>query len=235
MSVDYIPQNNPEREAVIQSIVSYLGSPTANPTFVAIESAVFATPRASYTAARERYDAALAAARSTSSVAESADGDFERDLRLFTSSIRDSAGRSAPRVVSDLLGGISASELVGRTWREKVQRVSALLRRLGDRVGLSYDLSRADALRLSTAALELATGDDDAADRELRVSGAALTAARDSFDRSYRALIRAARTMLEESTLMGIFPSFVRANPSDEPTEELPVVTPDTPSEDPVG
>ncbi len=226
MSTDCVPQNNHEREAVIHAVVSYLESSSVNPTFIAIESAVFSSARTDYISARDRYDAALAATRTHSGKVEVLAGEFERDLRLFSASVRDEAGRSAPRVLSDLLGGMTPSELMDRTNREKVQRTNGLLRRLGERAGMSWDATRADTLRLSTAALELAVGDQDGAARELRVAGAALTMSKDAFDRAYRALMRAAKAMLDEETVVGVFPTFVRGGADEEDTVELPAAEP---------
>lgn len=209
MSTDLRPSTNAQRDTVALALDNHVTSPGADATLVMLDASLFAGPRAAYVEARERYERCFASARRTSSTADDASAAFDRDLRQFAASVRDEAGRATPRVVSALLGGVLPSTLLQKTDREKVTRTRRLLLHLPLRTELTYDADHAEALRASTDALEVATGADEEAERATLAAGAALRAAKNTFDDSYGRLLRAARAMLDQSTFLAVFPRFV--------------------------
>lgn len=214
MSYRYRPQSHPERDAITAALTSYRASASADPTVLSLDDSFFKADRLAFVDARETWRKRSAAARDASDVADAADADFDRDLRLFTASVRDDAGRVTPRVVSEMLGGMLPSVLSTRPYREEVERARGLLDRLSARSGMAYDIERAAALETSTAALEVAAAADEEAERALRSAGTTLATTRDAFDRSYMRLVNAARVLLEEASFLKIFPRFQRSKAS---------------------
>lgn len=72
----------------------------------------------------------------------------------------------------------------------------------------------AEALRVSTDALEAAMLLEEEADRALLGAGVAFTSAKSAFDTAYGKLMRAAKAMLDETTFRTVFPRFVTSDPA---------------------
>lgn len=214
MTFTHYPRTNTERDLVVRLLQSYLCDAAADPTLVALDKSLFLTEREAYIAARAAWGSYTATKRVTAEAAAVADAAFVRDLRIFTGSIRDTVGSVQARVVAELLGGKLASVVVKRSYPEEVQRAHWLLSRLPLRTDLSYDADCAEALTASTTALEAAMIADKAAGAAMEVAGAAQKEARESFDRAWRRLVRAAKAMVSEAVVTSAFPSFRRSNGS---------------------
>ena len=212
MSVTYRPRTQAERDSVIAAVDAYIASADADPELVALDTRFFSTARAAYSAALETHQSLSAAAREASDAADSADADFDRDLRLFVATVRDRAGHLATSSVTELLGGILPSVLSKSRYREEVTKAQGLLMGLPKRPSLGYDATRADALRNSTDALDTAATADELATRDARKAGVALTSARTTFDQSYAKLVRMASGLLSDEVLRAILPRFVRSD-----------------------
>ena len=149
MSTSNRARTNPERDQVAEIIDSYRASSSPEASFVTLDDALFASKRAAYLTARKCLQKCTGARASANAAAAAADEVFDRDLRFFASSIRDTSGRASPRVVSALLGGVLPSKLVTLSRREEVQRTTDLLTRLPERTDLVYDADYAAALETS--------------------------------------------------------------------------------------
>ncbi len=211
MAVRFRPGNHQQRDQVIQALTTLRASASANPTILTLDEVLFLEARSAFSAARESWLKRSAADREAGEVASAADADFNRDLRLFSATVRDEQGRATPRVVSELLGGILPSALLARSRREEVQRTRALLDRLPLRTGLTYDTARADALRATTEALDLAVTAHEEAHRALLSAGATLAEVKQTFDSAYMRLVSAAKAVLDEADFLSIFPRFVQS------------------------
>lgn len=211
MSYRFRPQSHSERDAITAALTTYRASTSADPSVLSLDDSFFKDDRLAFVEARETWRKRSAAARDASDVADAADADFDRDLRLFSASVRDEAGRVTPRVVSEMLGGMLPSVLSARPYREEVERARGLLDRLSVRSGIAYDAECATALETSTAALEVASAADEEAERALRSAGTILATTRDAFDRSYMKLVSAARILLDEASFLKIFPRFLKS------------------------
>lgn len=228
LSFSFRPRSHAERDAIIVGINRYRGSAHPRASILALDEALFKDRREAFIEVRERWNARCGAAREQARQAAVADQHFDRDLRNFAASVRDEAGHATPRVVSELLGGMLPSTVVSRPHREEIQRATVLLDRLPHRVGLRYDRSCAEALRVSTRALDDAATVSEAAQRALLGAGVALAEARSAFDHGYMRLFRASKAMLDELELLTIFPRFARARPADDGvTAPIPVVSSD--------
>jgi hypothetical protein len=216
MALSTRPRSHAERDQIVSALSTFRAFSGADPTILALDDALFVAERAAYVEARENWQRRSAAAREASGVADQADADFDRDLRLFAASVRDEAGKATPRVVSELLGGTLPGTLTGLPYREEVQRTQGLFERISVRSGLSYDSDRAAALRVSTATLDAATAADEDATRAQTAAGSTLVEAKAAFDRAYMRLVAASRAILEDASFLSIFPRFVRQNPSDD-------------------
>ena len=216
MSTSNRARTNPERDQVAEIIDSYRASSSPEASFVTLDDALFASKRAAYLTARKCLQKCTGARASANAAADEV---FDRDLRFFASSIRDTSGRASPRVVSALLGGVLPSKLVTLSRREEVQRTTDLLTRLPERTDLVYDADYAAALETSTDALSVAQVAYEEADRAWLNACDALGTARDSFDEAYAKLLKASASMLDAGTFTSIFPRFVRRNPKADSAE----------------
>lgn len=209
------PRSHTERDEVAEALSAYVASADADTTLVALDTSLFASARAAYTRAREAHDGRVLELRAASEAAAAADADFDRELRLFAASVRDEAGRASPRVVSRMLGGALASELVKRPYREEVSRARTLLVHLSVRKDLDVDAARVEALRASTEALEVALMALEAAERGRLAAGMTLSKATTELDYAYSRLLRAARAMFPDSPALAVFPRFQRSGSSE--------------------
>lgn len=221
MSTSHRARTNPERDQVVEVIDAYRASPSPDASFVALDDALFASKRAAYLAARRSMQKCAGAKTNANAAAAAADEAFDRDLRFFASSVRDSSGRAAPRVVSALLGGVLPSKLITLSRREEVQRTTDMLASLPERADLIYDANHAAALATSTDALNSAQLAYEEADLAWLTACDALGTARVGFDKAYAKLLKAGESMLEPGTFTSIFPRFVRRNPKTDDAEPV--------------
>lgn len=221
MSLRFSPRTDAERAEVSSALERYGISSDADAAFVALDTRYFSTARADYSAALESHQRWTAIAREASDAADSADLDFDRDLRLFTASVRDDSGHAATEEITELLGGIKPSALSRLPYTDEVAKATRLLVGLSERSTLSYDAACADALRTSTAALATAAAADKEATRKKVSAGATLAAARSTFDQSYAKLVRAARALFAEEVVCAVLPRFVRSDGAARKPEEV--------------
>lgn len=208
MSQTSRPRTHAQREQIIRTLASYLGTSGADPTVADLHARFLGEATTAYTEARAAHQAATGAWQAASAAAEAADEDFDAALRRLMLAFRDDLGRVDPALNASLLGGYQTHELIALRHDAEVTAARAFLGRLSARTDLSPNPDRLAAFQSATDALDATATAASLALGARLAAGTASETATDAFDTAYGKFVRAVRAMVDSATAESLIARF---------------------------
>ena len=208
MSQTSRPRTHAQREQIIRTLASYMGTSGTDPTVADLHARFLGEATTAYTEARAAHQAATGAWQAASAAAEAADEDFDAALRRLMLAFRDDLGRVDPALNASLLGGYQTHELIALRHDAEVTAARAFLGRLSARTDLSPNPDRLAAFQTATDALDAAATAASLALGARLAAGTASETATDAFDTAYGKFVRAVRAMVDSATAESLIARF---------------------------
>lgn len=235
---EYTPNSYAERDQALWALSALIANPSIKTSARTLYEEELAPAVDAYTKARGVFLVARPLWKSAVSQLEAVRERSERYFRRFSSSIRDSEGRSTSHLQRDMLRGKNPSEVNNLGDANFLAVLTDYAAQLSGRSDLDVPTEGLTRLLEHLADLRTAVSARDEAARTRAQASAALDSAKETFDARYISYVGLLRRLLGADQLATLLPQFTRGrkgNDDEVDTVEFPAEDAEAQEEAPEG